>query len=194
MYSELEFNDTLTVFGSEKVLKRINYFTKYLAAFKTKFPTIILKESLEDCSIVYALEYFKNANNFVKNFLDEINFSNRYKIASSALFTIISLELISHNTYLSREINLRFAKFVCYHTIFAFDENHFDIFESYLNSNVEIVNDKFNNIQEHHNFYLNNFSFEERNYLPIMLYALFLQTFIQWIEFKDPKAIEGLQL
>jgi hypothetical protein len=194
MFNEALLNEITTTFGSEKVNVRIGYFEKYLTAYCKKFPAVQLQENLNNTATLLGLFYFKNCLQYVKEFIDDGNYSNRYKIAATNTFTILSLELLFQQNQASRDVNIKFAKYVAYHTLFGFEGNFFNIFESYLDSNVGVVNDKFDNIQEHHNFYLKNLHLQDDSPLPIMLYALFLQAFTQWIEFRNPDAVSGLQL
>ncbi len=193
-YSTNELNDSISIFGKQKIKERIEYFKLYLQSFIEQYPTINLSESIDDCALIYALEYFKNSAKYIKSYLENDKLSNRYKIASCSVFTIISLELMTIPTNSSHDINLKFAKYVCYQTLFSFNKNYFKLFDSYLNSNASKISDEFDRIQNHHKSYFDNFSLAEYKYLPIMLYSLFLQSFIQWIEFKDPNAAAGLQL
>jgi hypothetical protein len=78
--------------------------------------------------------------------------------------------------------------------LFGFSINYFNVFESYLDSGVGIVDDKFIVLQRHHYYYLTHFIFEKSNSVPIYLYSLFLQSFIQWSEFKGPNSLIGLKL
>ncbi len=170
------------------------FFKSNINKFLSSFTTYYSNEAVDHLSLIYTFYYFSNSKVYIKDFINPEHFSNRYKIASCTTMTILSLQLMFDKKGAHKEANVKFAIYMSLIILFSFEKNIFDIFNSYLDTNVGIVNDKFDNIQEHHLFYLRNVKLIDGQHLPIMLYALFLQSLIQWLEFKEINSNLGLQL
>lgn len=192
MFTEAQYFDLISVYGQEKIKERISYFDQYLKDFTNHFPTITF-ENKENSSTILAISYFQLHNIFVKPYIREDKYSNSFKIASCTIFTILNCNLLFENNKDPRDTNLKFALFCAEQILFNFNTKIYSAFNSYLNNRVEVLNDIFDNLQEHNFYFLKHFTFEENKALPIILYSLFLQSFYQWLQFSH-SGIQGLEL
>jgi hypothetical protein len=108
MFNGVDLDQIISIFGQNKVEQRIKDYKLYLSSFLQKYKEIKLKYSLDDCSVIFAMQYFNNLNNVVKLVLNDYSLSNRFKISSCSTFTILSLELLYQDSESTRKVNLLF--------------------------------------------------------------------------------------
>ncbi len=194
LFSEQEILD---FFGEEKINTRYSDILKCLNDY-TLHNKLQLVNSIENVSYTICLDSFNLFLNFTKPFIDKDKFANKYKIAANLIYTVILSNIFideQPKELENRKKNVDFGLYMASLLLALNETKKPNWFHKTLGTNVEIVNDDFDTIQEHFLYYLTHLNVTEQTQPPIVLLSIFLHSFTLWWQWDgNNKAFSSAQL
>lgn len=191
-FKNYTFQELVEIFTEERILNRATDIKKFLSDFSEQKEFVQgsfqMGYPIDELAMALCLEGFNLFANFTKPFLKEEHFSNKYKVASNLIFTVLMFDGLFVADKEVAEIDIRkqrvaFALYVATMVLSLQDSSHQNWFNRYLNTNSGIVSDDFDTLQEHFIYYLTHLNISDLLQYPVVLLSIFLHSFTMWWRF-----------
>jgi hypothetical protein len=183
--NEVSFNLIIDKFGKQRIENRHQVIKNILESFILHHQCV-LQKSIDETAQYLNFNSFYLLLNFTKPFIKDDNLTNIYKISSNLIYTILLSDIFDSRIQNSTNHKLLRSKLAMYafsQFISNFDNRNFNFFENYLNTNSELVNTEFDNLQNNYAYYLKYVDFTDNDKVPIILNSLFLESIFKWLSF-----------